>query len=86
MNIRDMIVPLALAIATTWAFQYFFFGKKEEAQHHFTAPQSQVECAPLAKEVQLIMPDKLGLATITPVETKWATIEFSSHGATVNHL
>lgn len=86
MNLREMLVPLALAFATTWAIQYLFFGKKEAEQYHFTAPQSQVECQPLAKNVFFETPAKPTAPVITSIATDWATFEFSSEGATLNRL
>lgn len=87
MNFKDMIVPFILAVATTWAVQYFFFGKKETpAQYQFSAPQSAVECVPLQKEVGFVFPSKPVAPTITAVETKWANLEFTTHGAALNRL
>lgn len=86
MNLREMLVPLALAFATTWAIQYLFFGKKDVEQYHFTAPQSQVECQPLSKTAFFETPAKPVAPVITSVNTSWATLEFSSEGATLNRL
>ncbi len=87
MNLKDMIVPFLLAVVTTWALHYFFFGKKEtEPQYQFSAPQSAVECKPLQKEVTFASAIKLGTPTITPIETSWGYLEFTTEGATLNRL
>ena len=81
-----MIVPLVLAIATTWAIQYFFFGKKDTSeQYQFSAPQTAVECVPLQKDITFT-PVKAGVPTITPIETTWGSLEFTTEGATLNRL
>lgn len=81
-----MVVPFVLAVATTWAIQYFFFGKKDaEQQYQFSAPQSQVENQPLMKNVKFA-DTKPAPETITPVVTSWGTLEFNSAGAIVNRL
>jgi YidC/Oxa1 family membrane protein insertase len=87
MNLRNLIVPFILAVATTWAIQYFFFGKKDGTQQYqFAAPQSAVECLPLKKDVDFALPPKLSAATITPIQTSWAHLEFTTDGATLNRF
>lgn len=87
MNLKDMILPFLLAVASTWAIHYFFFTKKDtEQQYQFSAPQSAIECAPLQKEIAFVPGAKNGIPTITPIETTWGNLEFSTEGATLNRL
>ena len=87
MNIKDMVVPLVLAIATTWAIQYFFFGKKDTTdQHQFTAPQTAVECVPLQKEIEFATLPKGVVPRVIPIETSWGNLEFSTDGAALMRL
>src|ERR1700730_3582111 len=87
MNLKDMILPFILAVATTWAIQYFFFSKKNtDQQYQFSAPQSVVECAPLQKEILFAPILKAVPPTITAVETAWGNLEFTTEGATLNRL
>lgn len=82
-----MMLPFILAVATTWMIHYFFFSKKDiEQQYQFSAPQSLVECTPLQKDIDIVMPSKAGMPTITPVETPWAHLEFTTEGATLNRF
>ncbi len=87
MNIKDLIIPFALALLTTWALQHFFFGKKNSSDpYRFTAPQSAMECKPLMKEVAFsdtkrVLPEQ----TVT-VETAWGLCEFSTDGASLSRL
>jgi YidC/Oxa1 family membrane protein insertase len=87
MNLRDMMVPFMLAIATTWAVQYFFLGKKDaNEQYQFSAPQSAVECKPLQKEVTFAPAHKGTIPLITLVSTNWGMMEFTTEGAALNRL
>jgi YidC/Oxa1 family membrane protein insertase len=87
MNVKNLIVPFILAVITTWALQYFFFGKKEASeQYQFAAPQSAIECLPLKKDVDIALPAKLSTPTVTPIETAWAHLEFTTDGATLDRF
>ena len=87
MNIKDMIFPLVLAIASTWLIQHFFFSKKEVAQtYQFTAPQTAVECVPLYKNITFVDTKRPSVPTIESVETKWGHLEFSTDGAALTRL
>ncbi len=82
-----MILPFALAIASTWLIHYFFFSKKEAVnQYQFTAPQTAVECVPINKNIDFMDAKRGGVPTIESVETTWGNLEFSTDGASLTRL
>ena len=87
MNIKDMIIPLILAVATTWGIHYFFFGSKDTAQQYeFSAPQTVVECAPLSKDISFATEKRPKREELVPVETSWGSLEFSTDAASLSRL
>ncbi len=87
MNIKDIIVPLILAVATTWAINHYFFGPKDATQQHeFSAPQSKVECQPLQKEVAFVDTKRSKASQVIPIETSWGSLEFSTDGGSLTRL
>ena len=91
MNIKDLLLPLGLALLTTWAIQYFFLQRYTgpEAQTDaasFVAPTSQQECNPLNKEIDFLDEKRPRDAVVTAIETPWADLEFSTDGASLQRL
>ena len=64
MNIKNFLLPMSLALLTTWAIQYFvvnkYFGMGSDnfgvikSGQTFVAPQNQIEAQPLNREVDFI--------------------------------
>ena len=46
MNMRDFLLPLTLALLTTWAVQYFIFNR---TQSHLRGPCNPAKRLPLLK-------------------------------------
>jgi len=93
MNIKEFLLPLALAIVSFWFFQYFFFGKQqlpadsvERSGQRFVAPEGAQVAKPLNKEVDFIDMKRPALAVITNIETDGAYYHFSSDGASLERL
>lgn len=93
MNMRDFLLPLTLALLTTWAVQYFIFNRNTDTQtgtesgQTFVAPQSQVETRPLNREVDFIDVDGSSApAQVTQIETEHAIYSFSTEGARLQQL
>lgn len=94
MNIKDLLVPVTLALLTTWAVQYFIFYRNAgtssdqvQSGQTFTAPQNQVQARPLNREVDFIDSDAAEIQpTITQIETEHAHYTFSSAGASLQQL
>ncbi len=91
MNIKDLLLPLGLALLTTWAIQYFFLNRQAgpSAQSDvasFVAPTSQQECKPLNKEIDFLDVRRKREAEVNALETSWADLEFSTDGASLQRL
>ena len=86
MKIQDLIIPFVLAILTTWAIQYIFFGKKETDQTRFTAPQSALEYEPLNKEIIFSQERRGSAPQLTMLSTTWGMVELSTDGGTISRL
>ncbi|MCX5922273.1 MAG: membrane protein insertase YidC [Candidatus Dependentiae bacterium] len=91
MNFKDLVVPLSLALLTTWGLHYFFFSKNSEetgirAGQSFVAPKNKQELKPLNTEVDFIDVQRPGFATRTEVETHGARLIFSTDGASLESL
>ena len=91
MKISDLIVPLGLAIVTTWAIHYFFlgtyqWGSGEQVEQSFIAPKTKQEYRPLNKEIDFIDIKRPKRAVISEVETAWGHATFSSDGATLESI
>lgn len=96
MNFKELLVPLSLALLTTWAFQYFFNARKPTLEHgqevqsgqHFVAPKStEIEVhKPLKLEVNFLEKSSVKKPIITKVETEEARYIFSSEAASLEHV
>lgn len=93
MNIKTFLLPLSLALLTTWAIQYFWLNRGPEnsqptSGQTFVAPQSQAEVQPLLREVDFVDADlaKGAPAVQTRIETDYANYLFSNKGACLEEL
>jgi YidC/Oxa1 family membrane protein insertase len=96
MNFKELLVPLTLALITTWAFQYFFNARKPNDEHnqevhsgqHFVAPKStDIEVhKPLKLDVNFLEKPSSKKPTLTTIETKEARYIFSTEGASLEHV
>lgn len=96
MNIKNFLVPLALALITTWAIQYFIFNRfgstdqnaEVKSGQTFVAPQSKLETAPLNRNIDFIDSDLSDSASAvqTRIETDHAIYQFSEKGASLEQL
>lgn len=90
MNIKEFIVPLVLALLTTWAINYYFFGSKQAAPagttQSFVAPTGPQVAKPLNTEVDFVDTKREVTEELTTIETPLATYVFSSDGACLYRL
>lgn len=92
MSIKEMILPLSLALLTTWALQFFFFnrpssGAASQTTASFVAPKNAQECRPLNTEVDFIDTQLGGFKeVVTQVETEWGSLSFSNRGGTLEQI
>jgi YidC/Oxa1 family membrane protein insertase len=94
MSIKDLLLPLGLALLTVWGINYFWGPRSTSAGDQaqvvsgqiFVAPKERQEFAPLNKEIDFIDVRRPGEPTITEIETKGALYQFSTEGATLERL
>lgn len=81
MNIKELIFPMLLALGTTLLIQRWFAPAPEGAQR-MTAPKSEQVQRPLNRAVVLVPTS--AAPQIEKVDTAYGTLEFSTHGASLN--
>jgi len=94
MNMKDLLFVMVMALVTTWAFEYFVFGKKpfqhmqdtSQSGQQFHAPEHKRELKPLNREVNFIETNRSVEAQTYPVETDLAIYSFSTDGASLDSL
>ncbi len=94
MNVKDLLFVMVMALISTWAFEYFFFGKKPfqhaaevtQAGQQFQAPGQKRELKPLNREINFIETKQLEALQEYTVETDHAIYSFSTEGASLDHL
>ena len=91
MNIREWIVPVLLAILTTWFLQKYVIDRwlwpvNPNAEKSFIAPTSEAPLKPLRTSIDFIDTEKKIPEEIVEVPTTWGMVTFSSHGAIISAL
>lgn len=92
MNIKDWILPVLLALGTTFLLQKFvldYYFKPSEVQDstsEFIAPESQKAYKPLQLDVNFIDKEKGKTEQINEVIASWGTATFSTSGASLQSL
>ena len=93
MNIRELLLPLLLAFATMFFFQYYVFRKKEtigtqtiQSGQQFIAPEHAQEAVPLKKEVDFVPALRCSVPKTTIIKTDYASYLFSTDGASLEQL
>ena len=99
MNFKELLVPLSLALITTWAFQYFFNARKTDQSGQKTeqnASSGSFIKAPKDTHIEVHQPLKLEVSffeksssrkpVITKIETDQVRYIFSSEGASLENL
>jgi YidC/Oxa1 family membrane protein insertase len=96
MKFKEMLLPLSLALLTTWVFQYFFFskepaqdsGEKSSSGQRFVAPKKPeiLVNKPLNVEIDFLDAKATRKSVTTELETEHALYEFSNDGAIISRL
>ncbi len=97
MELKNFLLPLSLALLTTWAIQYFIInryvggnenGGEVRSGQTFVAPQNQIEAQPLNKEVNFVPQELADTAPAieTSIDTPEARYLFSNKGACLQGL
>lgn len=91
MNFKELLLPLSLALLTTWVVHYFFFGPSGEqasqgikAGQGFIAPKQELK--PLNTEIDFVDAQRSKPAVNSEVETNAARLVFSTDGASLETL
>ena len=85
MNIRDLVLPIAIGFLTVITLHYFFPTKQQkEVESSFVAPQEQIK--PLHLEIDFFDEKRTKEATAISVETEWSSLSFSTDGACLTSL
>ncbi len=84
MNIRDLIIPVVLALGVTWAIQWYMGPQQPSAEtpgQRFEAPKSEeLKKEPLNREVNFAEGEAVPEQRTT-VKTNYGQLDFSNHGA-----
>lgn len=90
MNLKDLIVPLIVAIAVTFGLNYFFADKVAqkniETERSRIAPKIEEINLPLNFEIDFLDEDMQREAKIDVIETQFAQFTFSSLGAALDKV
>ena len=93
MNIKDILVVMGLALLTSFAIDRLILRRcnidtAEQALsgQAFNAPQSKQVIKPLNREIDFIDTKRATKEVITEIETNWASLTFSSDGASLERL
>lgn len=90
MNIREWIVPVLLAIATTWFLQKYvidpWFKPVVQPADSFIAPTTDRTIKPLHTGIDFIDNEKAKPEELVELHTTWGAVTFSSHGAAISAL
>ncbi len=93
MNVKELLLIVCLALATTWGIEYLFFRKSQQmgdeikSGQSFTVPQAkQDQLRPLNTEVDFVdtkRPAPTELATVEAEHARWV---FSTEAASLDRL
>lgn len=93
MNFKEFVLPLSLALLTTWGVHHFFFSAPgdQDAQEvksgqGFIAPKTKQELKPLNTEIDFLDDNRQKVAERSEVETPEARLVFSTDGASLEAL
>ncbi len=88
MNMRDLVMPIGFALVMVVTLNYFFPGNstKETAETTFIAPREKKEYKPLNVEIDFFDQKRTSAHKITAIETDWASLHFSTDGASLDSI
>jgi YidC/Oxa1 family membrane protein insertase len=97
MNIRELLLVLALALGTSWGLQYFIQnrtnvvapeGGSPQSGQRFTAPKNtEIEVhKPINVEIDFLDVKSSRIPVVTTLDTTHARYEFSADGAVLNSI
>lgn len=89
MNIRELLVSIAIAIAISWGVQTYFFPEKNSSNQPswtFSAQKTVQEQKPLNKEIDFIEAKRPHTVVTTDLELSWGRVTFTTEGASLDSL
>jgi YidC/Oxa1 family membrane protein insertase len=90
MKFKDLLLPFALALVSTWAIQRFiitpFFGSATESKNFMAPTPNQEAVKPLNLEVDFLDDSRAKKATLTEIDTPLAHYVFTSDGAALERV
>jgi len=91
MNMREWVIPVLLAVVTTWFVQKYVIDRwlkpaDPKAEQSFMAPNTERPLKPLHTAINFIDHEKPRPEELTEIPTQWGTVTFSSHGAIISAL
>jgi len=93
MNFKDLLLPLSLAMLTTFGVHYFFFsGNTSDPENNmrsgqsFTAPKTKQESKPLNAEISFSDTKESKPAQLSQIDTDGAVLVFSTDGGSLERL
>ncbi len=92
MNIKDLLTTFVFALLAAWGIQYFVLSRWTSGNQtvagapSFVAPESSQVAKPLNIEIDFVDAKRTKAATHTTLQTKWAEIQFSTDGASLDRL
>lgn len=93
MNIKDMLVVVGFALLTTWGVDYFILSRfrtemteEYRSGQTFSAPEKEHTLKPLKFDVTFLEKKRVAPEVVTEFNTDWASLTFSSDGASLERL
>jgi hypothetical protein len=94
MNIKELLLIVGLALATSWGIDYLFFSRYRteggttvvKSGQGFVAPKSKQEIKPLNLEIDFVDAKRPAPEIKTEIETDGARMVFTTDGAAIERL
>ena len=92
MNLKELLIPLSLALLGTWLIQYFFFPGQEPARveiaadRSFIAPTSVQVAEPLDFEIDFSDAPSKRAKEVTIINLPHRSVHFSNDGAIIEFM
>lgn len=92
MKIKDLLIPVAFGLITTWTVQYLFFPRVQQTVSEgkpgaeFLAPVATQTAQPLTLEVDFNDASSTRAEALTKIDTPGATYVFSNNGAVLQNV
>lgn len=91
MKLKELLLPMSVALLTTWLIQYMFFPKQVDnattiTDRSFIAPTSTQSIEPLDLDIDFFDAKPNRDKQITNINTAYGTLSFSNNGAIIEFM